>query len=144
MNRKASPSTGQARKDSSGRDLYQYIGSKIRKYREQATWSQDKLAIEMNVTPNTISRWETASYRPSAADLDRLARIFRIAIWAFFPPSIEAPTEALSALLSATGDLPREDLEELQRYADFIRAGKALGARGAKQEGRRGRSRQQR
>ena len=144
MNRKTSPATGQDSGDPSGSDLYQYIGAKIRAYREQATWSQERLANEMNVTSNTISRWETATYRPSAADLDRLARIFQIAIWAFFPPSVKAPTEALGALLSATGDLPPEDLEELQRYADFIRAGKALGAKGVKQEGRRGRSRRQR
>ena len=58
--------------------------------------------------------------------VDRLARLFGIAIWGLFPPTVEAPTEAQRALLSATGDLPEEDLEELQRYADFIRARKTL------------------
>ena len=132
MNRKASPIAGRASADRIELDLYQYIGAKIRTYREKAESSQEKLAKEMNVTPNTISRWETAIYRPSAADLDRLARIFQIAIWAFFPPTVEAPTKAQSALLNATGDLPREDLNELQRYADFIRARKALRGRARK------------
>jgi len=112
-----------------GEDIYRHIGEKIRSFREGLGWNQERLAQELKVTPNTISRWETATYRPSALDLDRLARAFGVAIWAFFPPSIEAPTEAQKALLSATGDLPVEDLEELQRYADFIRARRALPAR---------------
>ena len=50
------------------------------------------------------------------------------AVWGLFPPEVAAPTEAQRALLSATGDLPAEDLEELGRYADFIRARKTLQA----------------
>ncbi len=133
MKRMNVPTTGGPRDD--GGDLYRYIGNKIRTYREQLGWSQERLAAEMDVTPNTISRWETATYRPSAADLDRLARIFDIQIWAFFPSSVEAPTEAHKALLSATGDLPVEDLEELRRYADFIRARKAMPSRRSRRAG---------
>jgi len=123
VNRNSSPDTGQ---DGSEAELYGHIGEKIRVQRERLGWTQTRLAQALKVTPNTVSRWETATYRPSALDLDRLARLFGIAIWGLFPPDVAAPTEAHKALLSATGDLPEEDLEELQRYADFIRARKTL------------------
>lgn len=105
-------------------DLYQYIGDKIRTYRDKL--SQEELAKQVGTTANTISRWETGTYHPSVADLDKLARIFGIEIWAFFPINVKPSTAAQSALLSATGDLPEEDISELRRYADFIRARKLL------------------
>ena len=69
----------------------------------------------MNTTPNTISRWETATYKPSIEDLEKLARYFGTSISVFFP-NIEP---AAPALLSATGDLDDDDLDELTRYAQF-------------------------
>jgi transcriptional regulator with XRE-family HTH domain len=106
--------------------LYSHIGEKIRTQRERLGWTQERLGEALGVTANTVSRWETAYYKPTAHDLERLARQFGIAIWGLFPPEVEAPTEAQQALLSATGDLPAEDLAELGRYADFIRARKTL------------------
>jgi len=123
VNRKIRPVRGQSAAEA---ELYGHIGEKIRTRRERLGWTQTKLAQAMGVTPNTVSRWETAIYRPSALDLDRLARLFGIVIWGLFPPAVAAPTAAHKALLSATGDLPEEDLAELGRYADFIRARKTL------------------
>lgn len=110
-------------------EIYTYVGSKIRAYREQHNMSQEALAEKLGVTANTISRWETATYRPSVADLERLSRVFGVPIWTFLPSDAAPPTEKQHALLSATGDLPVEDLEELERYADFIRARQALHGR---------------
>ena len=133
MTRTSHPKTGSSAEEEA--ELYRHIGNKIRIFREQIGWSQERLATELQITPNTVSRWETATYRPSAADLDRLARIFGVQIWAFFPPSVEPPMEAQKALLSATGDLPEDDLDELRRYADFIRARKALAPRRRRRAG---------
>ena len=107
-------------------ELYEYIGEKIRAYRENHEMSQGKLAKLIGVTANTISRWETATYKPTVKDLETLSREFEVPIWAFLPQKVEPPTEALKALLSATGDLPQEDIEELQRFADFIRTRKIM------------------
>lgn len=105
-------------------DLYQYIGNKIRACRGKM--SQEELAKRVGTKANTISRWETGVYHPTAADLDKLSRILGIGVWAFFPGNVNPPVEAQGALLSATGDLPQEDLEELQRYAEFIRTRRLL------------------
>ena len=115
--------------------VYKYIGEKINAYRIQRGLTQEVLADAIGVTANTISRWETAAYKVTVEDLEKLSRLFEIPIWSFLPSDIQAPTEQLQALLSATGDLPEEDLVELQRYATFIRARKAI--RGEQKPSRR-------
>lgn len=103
-------------------DVYKFIGERIRELRRNfggSGISQDALAKEMNTTPNTISRWETAAYKPSAQDLDRLARFFRVPISTFFEESSDSRIEAL---LSATGDLHDDDFEDLIEYAQFRKA----------------------
>src|SRR5438046_1256946 len=107
-------------------DLYEFIGNKIRELRTAyggKGLSQEKLAAEMGTTPNTISRWETAAYKPSAADLDRLARFFGVSISVFFP-TFENPK--VQALLSATGNLSEKDMDDLIRYAQFRKAQQLL------------------
>ncbi len=57
-------------------DLYSFIGAKIRELRRSyggSGISQEVLAEKMKKTPNTISRWETASYKPTIRDLHKLA-----------------------------------------------------------------------
>lgn len=107
-------------------DVYEYIGRKIKEFRQAyggKGLSQEDLADRMKTTANTISRWETATYKPSADDLLRLAKIFGVSIAAFFP-GMENPH--LSALMSATGDLAKDDIEELTQYAQFRRARQTL------------------
>lgn len=104
-------------------DIYKRIGEKIRELRTSYRGkgiSQEELAVKMGTTANTISRWETATYKPSVVDLEKLSRFFAVPITAFFPQAQAAPQ--ISALLSATGDLDDEDLEEVTRYAQFRKA----------------------
>lgn len=103
-------------------DIYKIIGQKIRELRTTHKGkgiSQDDLAEEMQTTANTISRWETATYKPSVMDLERLARFFGVPISVFFP---QAATPRINALLSATGDLDEDDFDEVTRYAQFRKA----------------------
>jgi transcriptional regulator with XRE-family HTH domain len=81
--------------------------------------SQEDLAKEMQTTANTISRWETAAYKPSVKDLERLSLFFKVPITVFFPSVDVAPR--INALLSATGDLDEDDFEELTAYAQLRR-----------------------
>jgi transcriptional regulator with XRE-family HTH domain len=104
-------------------DIYEQIGKKIRELRTTLKGkgiSQEDLARAMKTTANTISRWETATYKPSISDLDRLARFFGVPITIFFP-QLES-TSKTNALVSATADLNDDDLEEVTLYALFRRA----------------------
>jgi len=114
-------------------NIYQLIGGKIRDLRTRHLGkgiSQEALAEAMATTPNTISRWETATYKPSIGDLEKLARYFGVSISIFFPDI--APEARLQVLLSATGDLDDDDIDELTRYAQFRKARKALEAASSK------------
>ncbi len=107
--------------------IYKNIGDKIRELRTTFKGrgiSQDALAVEIQTTPNTISRWETAVYKPSVSDLEKLAIFFGVPISVFFPQM--DTTSRVQALLSATGSLGDDELDEVTQYALFRKARKAL------------------
>lgn len=109
-------------------DLYSYIGNKIRELRThypEGSLSQDALAASIKVAANTVSRWETGTYKPTPDDLDKLARFFNVSILTFFPNL--APDDArIAALTSATGGLNDKEFEEVIRYAEYRKARLAL------------------
>src|SRR6266436_8938298 len=99
-------------------NIYEQIGNKIRELRTTAkgqTISQEALAQAVSTTANTVSRWETATYKPSIADLEVLARFFGVPIAVFFPGA--QPASRANVLMSATADLDERDLEEVTLYA---------------------------
>jgi transcriptional regulator with XRE-family HTH domain len=107
--------------------LYETIGQRIRELRTEQLGrviSQEALAKALGTTSNTVSRWETATYKPSVEDLERIGKFFSVPLTTFFP-GIE-PANRLNALMSATGDLDDDDLDELTRYAQFRKARKSL------------------
>ncbi len=107
-------------------DLYEYVAQQLRNLRQSYNsgegLSQEKLAEEIDVAPNTISRWETGAYRPDLKDLEKLARFFGKSILYFFPSEEVPIDENLMALLHTAKQLPPEDLIELKQYAEFRRA----------------------
>ncbi|MGH7146423.1 MAG: helix-turn-helix domain-containing protein [Nitrospiraceae bacterium] len=108
-------------------DIYKFVGDKIhalRKKHGEDRITQEQLAEAMETSANTISRWETAIYKPSVKDLDRLARFFGVSIATFFP---EEENPLLKALTSATRSLKKDDLEVLTEYARFRSARRKLG-----------------
>ena len=104
-------------------DIYKQIGEKIRELRTTLKGngiSQEDLARSMKTTANTVSRWETATYKPSISDLERLAKFFGVPVTIFFPQL--QPASRMNDLLSASGDLDDDDLKEVVLYAQFRRA----------------------
>jgi transcriptional regulator with XRE-family HTH domain len=105
--------------------LMVFIARRIRELRSAyagAGLSQESLAQELGIATNTISRWETGTYKPSIQDLEDLARFFGVSILEFFPKEQNEIDEQVSALLRAAEQLHKSDLEELRRYAEFRKA----------------------
>jgi transcriptional regulator with XRE-family HTH domain len=108
--------------------LMEYVGQRIRDFRTSygggTGISQDALAKALGVATNTVSRWETAIYRPTIEDLDKLARFFGKSILEFFPKEgvRSKRDEKIDALLRTAKQLKDQDVEELRRYAEFRRA----------------------
>lgn len=122
-------------------ELTRYVGNRIRELRNQHGGkgiSQESLGKAMNTTANTVSRWETGTYRPSIEDLDGLSRFFGVSILEFFPKEEATVESRVGALLRAARDLPDEDIDELQRYAEFRKARAMMkGAKAKKPSARR-------
>ena len=109
-------------------DIYEQIDQKIRELREaypKGKLSQETLAAHLEVASNTVSRWETGTYKPTAEDLDKLARFFKVSITVFFPVA-DSGQNRVVALTSATGGLNDKDFQEVVRYAEFRKAHRAL------------------
>lgn len=102
--------------------LLEHIAEKIRELRQAAGLSQEDLAKRMRVATNTVSRWETGTYKPGIEELDALARALGTSILAFFPAATEERNQRVAALLRAAEHLKDEDIDELQRYAEFRHA----------------------
>lgn len=109
-------------------DLMDHVAVRLKElrvsYNSGEGLSQESLAAHLKVAPNTISRWETGTYRPSLIDLERLSRFFGVSMISFFPPEMvdEEDDENLKALLRTARQLHPSDLEELRKYAEFRRA----------------------
>ena len=109
-------------------DLLDHVAARIKdlrvSYNSGEGLSQEALAARLKVAPNTISRWETGTYRPSLKDLERISRFFGVSMMSFFPEEMvdEDEDENLKALLRTARQLHPADLEELRKYADFRRA----------------------
>ena len=109
-------------------DLLDHVAVRIKdlrvSYNSGEGLSQDALAAHLKVAPNTISRWETGTYRPSLKDLERISRFFGVSMMSFFPEDMvdDDEDENLKALLRTARQLHPADLEELRKYAEFRRA----------------------
>jgi len=109
-------------------DLLDHVAARIKdlrvSYNSGEGLSQDALAGHLKVASNTISRWETGTYRPSLKDLEKISRFFGVSMMSFFPEDMvdDDEDENLKALLRTARQLHPADVEELRKYAEFRRA----------------------
>jgi transcriptional regulator with XRE-family HTH domain len=109
-------------------DLLDHVAARIKdlrvNYNNGEGLSQEALATHLKVASNTISRWETGTYRPSLKDMERLSRFFGVSMNSFFPSELldAEEDENLKALLRTARQLHPADVEELRKYAEFRRA----------------------
>lgn len=114
--------------------LFEYIGKRIKTLRTNfgiRGISQARLADAVGVPHNTVSRWETATYRPGVEDLVNLSQFFGVPIGYFFPDK-SAKTEQLPELLEIAHHLRPEDIEKLRSYAEFLMAQSLQAKKGRK------------
>lgn len=106
--------------------LYESIAERIRHFREIANMSQEQVANKIGVAANTVSRWETSTYRPTLDDLEKLSRILKISILQLLPEEETPSDRSINALLRSASALDKNDVRELQNYAEYLRVRNAL------------------
>ena len=125
-------------------DLLDHVAARIRdlrvSYNSGEGLSQEALAAHLKIAPNTITRWETGTYRPSLKDLERISRFFGVSMMSFFPQELvnDDEDENLKALLRTARQLHPADIEELRKYAEFRRARGIYQGKSRPKPGRKG------
>jgi transcriptional regulator with XRE-family HTH domain len=125
-------------------DLLDHVAARLKElrvsYNSGEGLSQEALAVHLKVASNTISRWETGTYRPSLKDLERISRFFGVSMMSFFPEDMvdDHEDENLKALLRTARQLHPADLEELRKYAEFRRARGIYQGKSRPKPGRKG------
>lgn len=128
-------------------DINAFVAGQIRELRTSFNSgegiSQEALAQQIKVAPNTISRWETGLYKPDMEDLEKIARFFGAPMNVFIPPdqNTGANEDKIMALLRAARQLHPADLEELMKYAEFRKTRRVYQGKSRPRAGRKGGSR---
>ncbi|MGL5900600.1 MAG: helix-turn-helix domain-containing protein [Lactobacillaceae bacterium] len=56
------------------------LGNRIREEREKKNWTQNKLAEILNVSRQSISKWETGSAYPDIERLIQISDLFKVSL----------------------------------------------------------------
>lgn len=92
------------------------LGKRIREYRNDAGWNQDKLAEKMFVSRQTISNWENDKSYPDIQSLLLLSDLFDVSLDQLVKGDIEKMTEIIN----------EKDIKEMGRYGKIMTVGLLL------------------
>lgn len=94
------------------------LGKRIAEFRRAAHLTQERLAEQVHVTPETISRVERGATSPSVGTLARIAQVLNLDVGAFFETPVKRipRDEAIDALVR---DLRRRTKDEVTLVHDL-------------------------
>lgn len=95
------------------KELAIFIGSKIKEYRLQNSMTQTELAKKLNISKQTVSKYEKGIIKANQDTLFQLADIFSVSVNDFFPPT----TDTTTSKTTDTEPIPVEDLKN--RFMTF-------------------------
>jgi len=99
-------------------NLTQYVGYKIRQYRQAKNISQQELADEAGLQQSDIYRLEYGKRRFNSDQLEKISNALGVSVIKFFPPDIEDKNEN-EKLFNIISQVPPEIKDEL---IDFLLA----------------------
>jgi len=92
------------------------IGKKIKTLRASKGLTQEKLARELNVTPQAVSRWENGTAQPDISLLPALSVCFGVRIDDFFELSDDAQFDRIDNMVEKEDFLSRGDFDYAERF----------------------------
>lgn len=113
----------------------QRLGEQLRREREYLGYSQDEVADALGITRPAVSLIESGQRKVEALELKRLAALYGRSV-AYLTgdesePSAGEPVRALARLAKT---LSPNDLDELQRFAEFLRTRGKTNKRGRRHD----------
>jgi transcriptional regulator with XRE-family HTH domain len=100
------------------------LGARLREAREYVGLSQDEVARYLSIPRTALSHIETGQRRVDALELKKLAQLYKRPVGYFTgeEPMGEALPDEVTHLARAASGLSSRDREELQRFAEYLRA----------------------
>lgn len=102
------------------------LGDRLKEAREYLGFSQDEVAKFLGVSRSALSNMETGQRRVEVLEMKRLAELYKRPVSYFTGEETEEPTYGASVahLAKKAAELSEDDLAELGRFADFLKAKK--------------------
>ena len=102
------------------------LGQRLKSAREYIGFSQEEVSSYLNVPRSALSLMETGQRKVAALELKELARLYKKPLGYF---TGEEPSDAtfganVAHLARKVSGLSPDDQQELERFADFLRARK--------------------
>jgi transcriptional regulator with XRE-family HTH domain len=105
------------------------LGERLRDAREYLGFSQEDISTYLGIPRSALSLMETGQRKVDAFELKKLAELYKRPLEYFTGHDAVASLFAsdIKHLARKVSDLSQDDLEELSRFADFLRARKQKG-----------------
>lgn len=99
------------------------MAARLREAREYLGMSQEEVANALGVSRPAISNIESGVRKIEAVELDQLARLYGRSVGYFLSGEDPGDGEKVAFFARTLKDLSQKDLNEVARFADFLRAG---------------------
>lgn len=92
------------------------LGTKIKRFREKAKLTQKQLADHLEVTPQSVSKWENLTSMPDVSLLPRIAEIFGVTIDELFDLSVEEKLNRIENRMEIEMELEEGKFKEYEQF----------------------------
>ena len=99
------------------------LGARLREARDYVGLSQDEVASALNLSRPAVTNMESGARKVEALEVERLARLYGRSVEFLLTGKEASENEdaQIAFLARATRGLSTRDLEELGRFAEFLR-----------------------
>ncbi|MGJ7614115.1 MULTISPECIES: helix-turn-helix domain-containing protein [unclassified Variovorax] len=106
------------------------MGARLREAREYLNFSQEEVGIALGVSRPAVTNIESGSRKVESLELDKMARLYGRSVTYFLSGEEEvAVDEKVVFAARALSGLSGRDLEEVTKFANYLRNSSGSGAR---------------
>ncbi|MCK4136112.1 XRE family transcriptional regulator [Ralstonia pseudosolanacearum] len=98
------------------------LAQRLREAREYVGLSQEDVATALGISRPAVTNIEAGARKVEAVELDKLSQLYGQTVQYLLTGETQAADGRLAFLARATHGLSDQDLEELGRFADFLRS----------------------
>lgn len=98
------------------------LAQRLREARDYVGLSQEDVAAALGISRPAVTNIEAGTRKVEAVELDKLSQLYGRTVQFLLTGETENSDDRVAFLARATHGLSEQDLEELGRFADFLRS----------------------